>query len=281
MNYRRIELSKKQKIELAPFLVRINKKVKPLCVICFAASTKTIDAQNPLPFPASEQSGIYGVLIITAKKANRQYVQKLANSTAGYSRIVAIAHNWEYVKGKLQEKNFFFMVAMQGGFILSGSLDKPICESLSVNELHLRAQINFDYHIDYAIRFSEAASLCQLEDHEGSCLYLLYQAVLQACFTLIWVYAFYEPDFDNLDTLLNFCYSLEPRLEKYLPRDKSVDSSYFDALTGIYRHIHFNNDFEVIGRDVEFLANITDLFCEKVIYFCHERIDAYKELVIL
>lgn len=277
-----VDLSPQQLQELKDILDLLISHYEPRHLICFGWLNHTTVANNSFNTPLNESSSHY-YLLMTTKESRRieHEVQDfvIKHFTAG--NLTILVHGLETVEHAVNQGSRFFTNACRNGFLLyssDGLRLSFIYPNLNPKTTFDKAEKAFAYRLKIATGFLEAAESCFASDHENNCVFLLHQAMEQACITMIRVFIAYRADMHSLSRLLNLCKSFTPEPSAIFKMAKPEDLRLFTLLQKSYSAARYQDNFVAETDDADQLILKVAEFLDLTKVLCQGRIEHYRLL---
>lgn len=257
--------------ELISLLVQ---QFKPLQIYQFAQWKRQESCHSVFAGAMQEEQTIDYLLVITADgTSTANEIQDFVDNHFTASKLMIYAHEQEVVQQNLAASNGYFSAVLKNASLCYAK------EGLSFNE-EIRepnpkrwlgkAIINWRKRNHMAKGFSEAAEHALECGHERICLYLLHQAIEQACVGLIWVFMAYKIDHRNIERLLYTCgcFSQAP-LQHFI--GTLENQKLLELMMKSYRRIGHEDDFSLGGKSIYRFVELVQSFLELADSLCKER----------
>jgi HEPN domain-containing protein len=127
-----------------------------------------------------------------------------------------------------------------------------------------------------ALGFLEAANECFGKDYDNNCVFMLHQAIEQACIAIIRVFMAYRSDMHNISRLINLCLCFTDEPAALFPRKTEEDQRLFQLLQKSYSDACYKDDYVVDDNDADMLCTQVHKFIELTQKLCSDRIIEYR-----
>lgn len=128
-------------------------------------------------------------------------------------------------------------------------------------------------------QFMDCASYCLMEDKFNMAVFMMHQAVEQACKAMLKVMLHMRPNTHNLAWMLKLCCALAPEIASVFPRDTPEDRTLFNLLKNSYMESRYAAGFTVSGEEAWMLYYRTSTLLRIAGKLCNQRIGELEMLV--
>jgi HEPN domain-containing protein len=249
-------------------------------IICFGCVNEGKKAVSCFADSVKVNNDHYFLLMLTASTNRIEYeVQEYVNRYFEKVSITILVHGFATVIEALGHGNRFFHLVLGDGmqvYSKSGLRLNPDFPSLDPAVTLKKAECHFFHRFTRAAGFLEAANGCFEKAYYANCIFMLHQAVEQACVALIQVHLSYRPDFHNLSRLLELtlCFSAEP--SAMFPRKTAEEQRLFQLLLKSYTDARYRDSYEVPLKDAESLCGLVKAFTDLTEGLCTNRINELR-----
>jgi HEPN domain-containing protein len=253
-------------------------------VICFGCTQDNKAAVSCFVDDVKQCHTHYFLLIITSGVNRIEHeVQDYVNRHFVGLKITTLVHGTETVGEAVEQGSRFFNVVCRNGMQLyskSGlrlNLDLP---SLSPAVILEKAERHYFNRYNRAIGFVEAARECFNKGYYANSVFMLHQAVEQACIAMVRVYLAYRSDIHNLSRLLDLtlCFSADP--SGAFPRKTVEDQRLFQLLLKSYSDARYRDEYEVSREDADALCIQVKAFTDLTESLCTNQINRLRTQIM-
>ena len=226
----------------------------------------------------------YFLLFVTKGTERVEHeIQDYVNNHYKSFKVTAISHSFENVRNAIAQGNKFFIAAFLDGLDMyydnETTFDIEIPKLNPVNTLE-KAEKRFHDHMKLASGFLQSAADCiRNHGYNENGVFLLHQAVEQACITLIKVHMGYRIDVHNLSRLLNLCKCFSDKPADLLLSDDSESARLFQILRDSYGNARYAEDFKIQDSDAVKILERVSAFVDLAEDVCLEWINALRTKV--
>ncbi|MGF7232051.1 HEPN domain-containing protein [Arachidicoccus sp.] len=258
---------------IGSLIKKIVESYTPVWIICFAKVTTQYSACGCFTDSTNNSVCHYFLLVVTQKNTRIEHeMQDFANQhfTGGY--ITILAHGKGTIREALQKQSRFFYTVYTKGILCythdGASPVQEISPGITIsNETAYRAREQYLYHYELSKSFNEAAVFSLEKGKYTTAVFLMHQAVEQACIALLGVHIGYRSDIHNLGRLINLCrcFSEEPvNLFTQTPEEERL----FSLLMKSYSETRYKRGFEVGQKDAYTVGEHVNVFVEMARKLC-------------
>jgi HEPN domain-containing protein len=261
-----VNLTSTQHRELDKIINSLIQNYDPQYLICFGSIEQAYLMTNCFAGANEKRSVRYYLLMITGAKACIEHrVQEFLNNSFAELPVCVLVHDIDAVKLAIRKGSRFFNHVVQHGAQLyskNGLRLNIDGQSFAANA----ATTYFKAHGQYGKRFPLAKGFLETAAHSlrqgyyTNGVFLLHQAVEQACNVLILIYLAYRTDVHNIGRLLDLCLLFSDELSEAIPRRTADDKRLFAMLRNSYGEARYKDDFQANEADAAaLLARVTEL----------------------
>lgn len=253
-------------------------------IICFGCINHNKTAMSCFAGTIRQSGDRYFLLMLTTSTNRIEHdVQDYVNRHFDKADITMLVHGLETVREAVAQGSRFFNVVCRDGmqvYSKSGLRLNLDLHSLDVTVTLEKAERHFFHRFTRAVGFMEAATNCLTKSYYANAIFMLHQAVEQACITLIRVHLAYRSDFHNLSRLLDLtlCFSGEPSV--LFPRKTAEELRLFQLLLKSYSDARYRDHYDVAGQDAEVLCSQVKAFIDLTETLCTYRINQLRSQVM-
>jgi len=247
---------------------------EPLQIYQFAQWNHQESCNSVFAEAQQEEQTVHYLMVITEDGANRENeIQDFVDSHFIAAKVMIYTHRQEIVQQNLATSNGYFSAVLKNALLCYAkeefSFNEEIREPNSKKWLG-KAMVHWRNRNRMAQGFSEAAEHALECGHERICLYLLYQAIEQACVGLIWVFMAYKIESRNIKRLLYTCccFSQAP-LQHFM--GTLENQKLLEVMMESYGRIRHEDDFSLGGKSIYRFVELVQSFLELADSLCKER----------
>jgi HEPN domain-containing protein len=282
-------VTEEQAAEMTALTETLVEKFDLSHIICFAR--KGIISNNFSAFADIPSFiGLHYFLLVVTKGTERveHEIQDYINTHYKSFNVTAISHSFETVRNAISQGNRFFIAAFIGGLEMYN--DNKTAFDIEFPKLNQtktleKAEKRFYDHIKMATGFLNSASHCiRIEGYHENGVFMLHQAVEQACISLIKVHMGYRIDLHNLTRLLHLCRCFSEKPAELFLADDSESIRLFKILRESYGNARYAEDFKINEADaiailekVDAFVNLAENLCLHWINNLRTRVAGEKE----
>lgn len=256
------------------FLEKLVAQFKPLRIYQYAEYTAQIQVDSIFAELQQNEHIVYYLLVITEGTASIEgEMQRFVDQNYKEAKVVVNAHGDEILQRNLKVCNGYFSTVLKYGALYYLREDAtPMGEVRMPNPKKWlgKAIVLWRNRNNMAEGFSEAAEHALEYNHERICLYLLYQAIEQACVGLIWVFMGYKSDLRNIKRLLYTCGCFsQPILQHFMGTVEN--QKLLDVMMKCFSQVRYEDDFSLEGKSIYRFVELVQGFLELADSLCKER----------
>jgi len=221
-------------------------------------------------------------MITTEATRIEHEVQDYVNRLFDKAGITIIVHGLETVTNAISQGNRFFTAVCRDGMQLYTAnglrlnMDYP---DLNPATTQAKAEKHYYHRYAMALGFMEAAEECLEKEYYNNAIFMLHQAVEQACIAMIRVFMAYRSDMHNLSRLLNLCGCFSGEPAALFPRKTPEDQRLFQLLLKSYSDARYKDEYKVTRQDAEILCTLVRALIELTEELCIDRINDLRTAV--
>ncbi|MBD1364561.1 HEPN domain-containing protein [Mucilaginibacter sp. ZT4R22] len=277
-DYYMTEEQSKEMSELIEFLAH---KYDLTHIYCFARKGTITDNFSKFgEFPSSIDLHFFFLFITKANERVEHEIQEYINTHYKSFKVTAISHGLDSVCSAVAQGNRFFIEACLGGLEMYhdkvNHLDVEF-PTLNPSNTLQKAEKHFHDHIKMSTGFLYSAANCiRLEEYPENGVFMLHQAMEQACIALIKVHMGYRTDLHNLTRLLNLCKCFSDKPAELFLAEDEESVSLFKVLRQSYGDTRYADDFRV-DKDIAIkILERVDAFVSLAESLCLDWINALR-----
>ncbi|WP_295795920.1 HEPN domain-containing protein [Mucilaginibacter sp.] len=258
MERKHINLSPFQCRELEEIITPLVSQYQTEYILCFGCLNDTKSAASCFIEEIKQSNTHYFLLMVTTEPTRIEHeVQDYVNNHFEQAAITIIAHGLETVTNAVSQGNRFFNVVCREGMQLytaSGLRLNLGYPNLNPATTLATAEKHFYHRYQMALGFMEAPGDCFEKAYYDNTVFMLHQAVEQACITMIGVFMAYRSDKHNLTRLLNLCLCFSGEPAAIFPRKTGEDQRLFQLLLKSYSEARYRDEYNVSSQDADILC---------------------------
>lgn len=284
MERKNINLSSLQYKELEEIVTLLTGQYKTEYIICFGYLNDVKATSSCFIEDVSQNNTHYFLLMITTEVTRIEHeVQDYVNKHFDKVGITMIVHGLETVTNAINQGSRFFTTVCRDGMQLYTANGLRLnMEYPYLNPATTQAKAEKHYYHRYcmALGFMEAASECFEKEYYNNTIFMLHQAVEQACIAMIRVFMAYRSDIHNLSRLLNLCHCFSGEPAALFPRKTTEDQRLFQLLLKSYTDARYRDEYKVTSQDAGMLCTQVRALIELTEELCIDRINELRTAVI-
>ncbi len=278
-----INLSSLQYKELEEIITLLTGPYKTEYIICFGSLNDVKATSSCFIEDVRQNNTHYFLLMITTEVTRIEHeVQDYVNKHFDKAGITMIVHGLETVTNAINQGSRFFTVVCRDGMQLYTAnglqlnMDYP---NLNLATTQAKAEKHYYHRYCMALGFMEAASECLEKEYYNNTVFMLHQAVEQACIAMIRVFMAYRSDMHNLSRLLNLCGCFSGEPAAIFPRKTTEDQRLFQLLLKSYSDARYRDEYKITHQDADMLCTQVRAFIELTEELCINRINDLRTAV--
>ena len=283
METKNVNLSSLQYRDLNEIITALVGKYQTEYIICFGCKNEEKATSSCFIDALKQTDTHYFLLMITTEVTRIEHeVQDFVNGFSDKAKITIVVHCIETVKNGITQGSRFFTIVCRDGIQLFSAnglhidIDYP---NLNPDTTLAKAEKNFYHRYCMALGFLEAAEECFDKEFYNNSVFMLHQAVEQACIAMIKVYLSYRSDIHNLSRLLNLCFCFSGEPAALFPRKTDEDQRLFQLLQKSYSDARYKDEYKTTSQDADILCTTVRAFVELAEQLCLERINHLRTAV--
>jgi HEPN domain-containing protein len=275
-----------QLAELQPVVSLLVDQFQPEKIFCFGNLTRSDSSSGCFTENTKIQKSHYFLLMVTKDVTRVEFAaQDYINTHYEGASISIIAHGCKTIAEAIKKISRFFITVYRDGTLLYAA-DGILTPSKSLPDIDpavfvQKAKNSYDHRWAMASGFLEGSRFCWEKGYINNSVFLLHQAVEQACIALVRVFTGYRPDLHNLDRLLKLCLCCDPGLSVHFPRNTDEEIRIFKLLNQSYSNARYKEDFDISKDDADNISNMVDDFIVLADAMCQRKIEEYETLANL
>ena len=274
-------MTEEQSQEMSALIELLAQKYDLTHIYCFARKGSITDNFSKFgEFPSSIDLHFYFLFITKGSERVEHEMQESINSHYKSFKVTAISHGLDSVCSAIAQGNRFFIATCLGGLeMYHDKVNHLEVEFPTLNPAITleKAEKNFHGHIKGSTGFLYSAANCiRIEEYPENGVFMLHQAVEQACIALIKVHMGYRIDLHNLTRLLNLCKCFSDKPAELFLAEDEESVSLFNVLRQSYGNTRYAEDFRV-DKDIAIkILERVDAFVSLAESLCLDWINALR-----
>lgn len=275
-----VTLTYRQCKKLEEIVGSLVNQYHPESIICFGFQHNIKEVSNCFTQPVNDSHSHYFLLMITKDITRIEHeVQDHVNRHFD-DLITILVHGVKTVTNAIGEGSRFFIRVCHYGFQLFSAnglrlnMDYPI---LSTAKTLASAERHYRHRYSMALGFMEAADTCFESQFYNNSIFMLHQAVEQACIALIRVYMAYRSDMHNLARLFNLCLCFSDEPAALFPRKTEEDLRLFQLLLKSYSEARYRDEYKVSSNDADILCTQVRELIKLTEILCNDKLGVYRQ----
>ncbi|WP_345954036.1 HEPN domain-containing protein [Mucilaginibacter sp. PAMB04168] len=269
--------------ELDKITAVLVKRYQPEKIICFGSLQQSASSAGCFMDSKSQHTNHYFLLMVTANPTRIEHeVQAMMTSCFKDIAITIVVHGREIVSDAITKGNRFFITVYRTGTLLHNaeglllSLAGLHLPQIDTMQTYIKAEHHYKHRYEMALGFMEGVNACMMKGYYNNAVFMMHQAIEQACIGLIRIFIGYRSDMHNLDRLfkLTLCFSPEP--SAIFPRETEEDWRLFNLFHKCYSEARYKTELQVTKEDAELLHKRCIDIVLLVEALCLQRITLYK-----
>jgi len=277
-------MSEEQSKEMSALIELLAQKFDLTHIFCFAhKGTITNNFSKFGEFPSYIDLHFFFLFITKGSERVEHEIQDYINSHYKSFKVTAISHSLENVRLAVAQGSRFFIATCLGGLEMYhdklNHLD-VVFPTLNPTNTLQKAEKRFHDHIKMSTGFLYSAANCiRIEEYPENGVFMLHQAVEQACIALIKVHMGYRIDIHNLTRLLNLCKCFSDKPAELFLAEDDESVRLFKILRESYGDTRYAEDFRV-DKDIAIkILERVDTFVNLAENLCLDWINALRTKV--
>jgi HEPN domain-containing protein len=270
-------------MELEKITSELVKRYQPEQLICFGSLQQNTSSAGCFMDAQCEHSNHYFLLMVTASAARIEHeVQAMMISCFKDITITIVVHGKEIIESAIGSGNRFFNTVYRTGTVLynsyglSASFAALHLPEIDPVQTHLKAEHHYKHRYEMVLGFMEGVNACMVKGYFNNAVFMMHQAIEQACIGLIRIFIGYRSDMHNLDRLLKLTLCFSPEPSSMFPRDTDEEKRLFGLFYKCYSEARYKTELHVTKEDAQTLHKQCVDFVLLIESLCLERIRMYK-----
>ncbi len=277
-------MTEEQSNELASMIETISQKYGLTHIFCFARKgTMTNNFSRFGDFPTYIDLHFFFLFITKGSERVEHEIQDYINSHYKSFKVTALSHSLENVRNAVSQGSRFFIATCLGGMEMYHDKENHLdVEFPTLNQSNTleKAERRFHDHLKMSTGFLYSAVNCiRMEEYFENGVFMLHQAVEQACIALIKVHTGYRIDLHNLNRLLNLCKCFSDKPAAMLLGEDDESVRLFKILRESYGDTRYSEDFKVGQDDAIKILDRVDAFVNVAENLCLDWINDLRTKV--
>jgi HEPN domain-containing protein len=280
MERKNVSLSNVQRRELEEIVNLLIGQYKTEYVICFGCLNDLKETTSCFIETVQENNVHYFLLMITTEITRIEHeVQDYVNRHFKVG-VTIIVHGLDTVTNAIFEGSRFFTAACRDGIQLytaSGLRLNIDYSNLNTATTLVNAEKHYHHRYCMALGFLEAADECFDKGYFNNTVFMLHQAVEQACIAMIRVFMAYRSDMHNLSRLLNLCLCFSGEPAALFPRKTGEEQRLFQLLLKSYSDARYRDEYKIDSTDANMLCTQVRALLELTEELCTKKLIQYRQ----
>lgn len=278
------DLPAAQQVTLRRLANELSRRLATEFIFCFAL--QRFDVQRTHCFAPKVNKKWFHVDILLVYNDSEQRcppdILHLANSVAmDELQYAAVVMPYAEAMQNLADGETFVCTVFQQGAVLHSRTNvlPPRKVFVCHETLLLQTREGWRRWFNNSCQFMDCASYCLMEDKFNMAVFMVHQAVEQACKAMLKVMLHMRPSTHNLAWMLKLCRTLAPEISSVFPRDNPEDKTLFNLLKSSYMDSRYAADFSVNEEEAWTLYYRASTLLQIAGKLCNKRIMELEELV--
>jgi len=230
-----------------------------------------------------EYSSDFDILVIVKSKALADnldlwyQLEDEAGKLPVQTPVKIIAHEIDFVNGKLAKGQYFFSDIKAEGIILYDSKNCQLAEAkqLTPQERLGQAKADFKQWFHNANEFCIDFNHCLERQNYKKAAFELHQAAEAFYGAVLLVYTNYKPKTHDLDTLRRLAANHDPAFFTVFPLRTKQERDRFDKLRQAYVGARYHDDYVITPQELKYLARCVELLREQTETSCQGKMKTF------
>ena len=280
-------MPQRKKAELARITSIIRQTVPQAEMIILFGSYARGDAVEDVTLDGHttyEYSSDFDILVIVKSKALADNLdlwyalEDEAGKLPVETPVKVIAHEINFVNGKLKKGQYFFSDIKKEGIILYDSKNCKLADAKPLTPKERLGQAKADFK-QWFTSAKESFGLYEAALEKGWnkwAAFHLHQTA-ECCYgTVLLVYTNYKPKTHDLDTLRRLAANHNPAFFTVFPLRTEQERDRFDKLRQAYVGARYHDDYEISPQELKYLARCIELLKEQTETSCEAKMTSFK-----
>jgi len=191
--------------------------------------------------------------------------------------VKIIAHEIDFVNGKLEKGQYFFSDIKKDGIILYDSKNCRLAEAkqLTPQERLGQAKADFKQWFESANEFYDHYEYAFKKDSYKKAAFMLHQAAECLYGAVLLVYTNYKPKTHDLDTLRRLAANHDPAFFTVFPLRTKQERDRFDLLRQAYVGARYHDDYKITPQELKYLARCVELLRDQTETSCEAKMGSF------
>jgi HEPN domain-containing protein/predicted nucleotidyltransferase len=279
-------LPQRKRGELARIVSIIRRTVPQAEIIILFGSYARGDAVEDVTVDGRttyEYSSDFDILVLIKSKALADNLdlwyalEEEAGKLPVETPVKIIAHEINFVNGKLKKGQYFFSDIKKEGIILYDSKNCQLAEAkeLTPKERLGQAKADFKQWFEKANYFYKHSEYSMKDGDYTEAAFMLHQAA--ECFygTVLLVYTNYKPKTHDLDTLRRLAANHDPAFFTAFPLRTKQERDRFDLLRQAYVGARYHDDYKITPQELKYLSRCIELLRNQTEASCSTKMESF------
>ncbi|MFC1677858.1 HEPN domain-containing protein [Planctomycetota bacterium] len=230
-----------------------------------------------------EYSSDFDILVIVKSKSLADNldlwysIEDEAGKLPVQTPVKIIAHEIDFVNGKLEKGQYFFSDIKKDGIILYDSKNCTLADARELTPQERLGQAKADFK-----QWFESANGAYrgyeryIEDRDYKwAAFMLHQAAESFYGAVLLVYTNYKPKTHDLDTLRRLAANHDPAFFTVFPLRTKQERDRFDLLRQAYVGARYHDDYKITPQELKYLARCVELLREQTEVSCDTKMESF------
>jgi len=279
-------LPERKRHELARIVSIIRESVPQAEMIILFGSYARGDAVEDVTVDGHttyEYSSDFDILVIVKSKALADNldlwysIEDEAGKLPVQTPVKIIAHEIDFVNGKLAKGQYFFSDIKAEGIILYDSKNCQLADAkeLTPQERLGQAKADFKQWFDSANDFVDVYEYTFNKKKYKKAAFMLHQAAESFYGAVLLVYTNYKPKTHDLDTLRRLAANHDPAFFTVFPLRTKQERDRFDLLRQAYVGARYHDSYKITPQELKYLARCVELLRDQTQTSCEEKMQSF------
>lgn len=278
------ELSSAQQAALKQLIKTLSSRIDTTYIFCFALNRYESHHTHCFAQQVHTQKLQADMLLVYGNQESRclHEIQHLATSlsTATYQYTAVAVHHTDALQRLGNGDPFICKVFSQAALLYSRGEVLPQRQGFMCRKTLLKqTRQGWQRWFNTGCQFMDCAAYCLMDGNFGLAVFMVHQAIEQACKALIKVMLHMRPNTHNLAWMLKLCSSLIPEIHTIFPRNTPREKALFNLLKGSYIDCRYAASFDVQEEEAWTLYYRASALLRLAGEWCNQRIKTMEAWV--
>ncbi len=230
-----------------------------------------------------EYSSDFDILVIVKSKSLADNldlwysIEDEAGKLPVQTPVKIIAHEINFVNGKLKKGQYFFSDIKAEGIILYDSANCELAgaQRLSPEERLGQAKADYKHWFGKASEFYANYEFNFKNKWYETAAFMLHQAAESCYGTVLLVYTNYKPKTHDLDTLRRLAANHDPAFFTVFPLRTRQERDRFDKLRQAYVGARYHDDYKITPQELKYLSRCVELLRDQTETSCETKMKSF------